>query len=90
MTDLKPVYCPPHPPEVTEVVERLTEAVDAIVPVVIEIVDAIAPLFGKLWDAYERADVPPRWVYLAAHAKKARVRKRYRMLCALRVVEAML
>ena len=89
MTDLKPTYCP-HPPEVAEVVEKLAEAIDTVLPVVAAAVDAVLPIFRKVWDTCKLADIPPKWIYLAAHAKKARVRKKYCALCARRVAEVMI
>lgn len=89
MTDLKPTYCP-HPPEVAEVVEKLAEAIDTVLPVVGAVVEAVVPIVRPLWDAVKCAYLPPRWVHLATHAKKARVRKKYRARCLLRVMEVVL
>lgn len=79
-----------RPPEVVEGIERLTEAFCRLVSIVEAAVKGALQFIRKLWDAAKLADIPPKWIYLAAHAKKARVRKKYRALCARRVAEVMI
>ena len=44
-----------------------------------EYVDHIVDGIKKLWKVSAKAiGVPPKWLHLAAHAKKARTRKKYR------------
>ena len=49
-----------------------------------------ATAFKKLWKVSVRAiGAPPKWLHLAAHAKKARTRKKYRNRIRRYVFEAL-
>ena len=52
--------------------------------------DAELSAFKKLWKVSAKAiGVPPKWLHLAAHAKKARTRKKYRNRIRRYVFEAL-
>ena len=52
--------------------------------------DAVLSAFKKLWKVSAKAiGVPPKWLHLAAHAKKARTRKKYRNRIRRYVFEAL-
>lgn len=62
--------------------ERITEALKALVDAIME---ALAPVMEwaakavtALWEVIARPIVPPKWWHLYKHAKRARVRKKYR------------
>lgn len=62
--------------------ERITEALKALVDAIME---ALAPVMEwaakavtALWEVIARPLVPPKWWHLYKHAKRARVRKKYR------------
>ena len=61
-----------------EIAAKLAEAMKPVI-------NAVLSAFKKLWKVSVRAiGVPPKWLHLAAHAKKARTRKKYRNHPALR------
>lgn len=54
------------------------------------VINAVLSAFKKLWKVSVRAiGVPPKWLHLAAHAKKARTRKKYRNRIRRYVFEAL-
>ena len=63
-------------------IEHLGWPLDRIVTADVWATDDIPAAFSafkKLWKALTKAiGVPPKWIHLAAHAKKARTRKKYR------------
>ena len=66
-----------------EVFERLADALREIAAKLAEamkpVINAVLSAFKKLWKVSVMAiGVPPKWLHLAAHAKKARTRKKYR------------
>lgn len=53
-------------------------------------IDAVLSALKKLWKVSAKAiGVPPKWLHLAAHAKKARTRKKYRNRIRRYVFEAL-
>lgn len=55
-----------------EIAAKLAEALKPVINVVLS-------ALKKLWKVSAKAiGVPPKWLHLAAHAKKARTRKKYR------------
>lgn len=66
-----------------EIAAKLAEAMKPVI-------NAVLSAFKKLWKVLVRAiGVPPKWLHLAAHAKKARTRKKYRNRIRRYVFEAM-
>ena len=66
-----------------EAFERLADALREVAAKLAEamkpVINAAFSAFKKLWKALTKAiGVPPKWIHLAAHAKKARTRKKYR------------
>lgn len=66
-----------------EALDRLADALREIAAKLAEamkpVINAVLSAFKKLWKVSVRAiGVPPKWLHLAAHAKKARTRKKYR------------
>ena len=63
--------------------EKLAEALKPVINVVLS-------ALKKLWKVSAKAiGVPPKWLHLAAHAKKARTRKKYRNRIRRYVFEAL-
>ena len=59
---------------------------DSLKPVINVVLSALK----KLWKVSAKAiGVPPKWLHLAAHAKKARTRKKYRNRIRRYVFEAL-
>ena len=66
-----------------EIAAKLAEAMKPVI-------NAVLSAFKKLWKVSVRAiGVPPKWLHLAAHAKKARTRKKYRNRIRRYVFEAL-
>lgn len=66
-----------------EIAAKLAEAMKPVI-------NAVLSAFKKLWKVSVRAiGVPPKWLHLAAHAKKARTRKKYRNRVRRYVFEAL-
>lgn len=66
-----------------EIAAKLAEAMKPVI-------NAVLSAFKKLWKVSARAiGVPPKWLHLAAHAKKARTRKKYRNRIRRYVFEAL-
>lgn len=66
-----------------EVAEKLVEAMKPVI-------NAVLSTLKKFWKASAKAiGVPPKWLHLAAHAKKARTRKKYRNRIRRYVFEAL-
>nr|UWH97854.1 MAG: Large polyvalent-protein-associated domain 15 [Bacteriophage sp.] len=66
-----------------EIAAKLAEAMKPAI-------NAVLSAFKKLWKVSVRAiGVPPKWLHLAAHAKKARTRKKYRNRIRRYVFEAL-
>lgn len=66
-----------------EIAAKLAEAMKPVI-------NAALSAFKKLWKVSVRAiGVPPKWLHLAAHAKKARTRKKYRNRIRRYVFEAL-
>lgn len=66
-----------------EAFDRLADALREIAAKLAEamkpVINAVLSTFKKLWKVSVRAiGVPPKWLHLAAHAKKARTQKKYR------------
>ena len=54
------------------------------------VINAVLSALKKLWKVSAKAiGVPPKWLHLAAHAKKARTRKKYRNRIRRYVFEAL-
>lgn len=74
--------------------ERLADALREIAAELAEamkpVINAVLSAFKKFWKVSVRAiGVPPKWLHLAAHAKKARTRKKYRNRIRRYVFEAL-
>lgn len=66
-----------------EAFEKLADALREIAAKLAEalkpVINAVLSALKKLWKVSAKAiGVPPKWLHLAAHAKKARTRKKYR------------
>lgn len=68
-----------------ETMQRILDAFDTIAEAVKRLAKWAADVIGKLtsfvsraWDAIATACAPPKWRHYALHAKRARVRKKYR------------
>lgn len=77
-----------------EALDRLADALREIAAKLAEamkpVINAVLSAFKKLWKVSVRAiGVPPKWLHLAAHAKKARTRKKYRNRIRRYVFEAL-
>ena len=77
-----------------EAFDRLADALREIAAKLAEamkpVINAVLSAFKKLWKVSVRAiGVPPKWLHLAAHAKKARTRKKYRNRIRRYVFEAL-
>ena len=66
-----------------EIAAKLAEALKPVI-------NAVLSALKKLWKVSAKAiGVPPKWLHLAAHAKKARTRKKYRNRIRRYVFEAL-
>ena len=77
-----------------EAFDRLADALREIAAKLAEamkpVINAVLSTLKKLWKVSVRAiGVPPKWLHLAAHAKKARTRKKYRNRIRRYVFEAL-
>lgn len=77
-----------------EAFDRLADALREIAAKLAEamkpVINAVLSAFKKFWKVSVRAiGVPPKWLHLAAHAKKARTRKKYRNRIRRYVFEAL-
>lgn len=77
-----------------EAFEKLTDALREIAAKLVEAlkpaINAVLSALKKLWKVSAKAiGVPPKWLHLAAHAKKARTRKKYRNRIRRYVFEAL-
>lgn len=83
---------PTEPAEISD--ELLADALREIAAKLAEamkpVINAVLSAFKKLWKVSVKAiGVPPKWLHLAAHAKKARTRKKYRNRIRRYVFEAL-
>ena len=81
-------------PYVCEAFEKLADALREIAAKLAEalkpVINAVLSALKKLWKVSAKAiGVPPKWLHLAAHAKKARTRKKYRNRIRRYVFEAL-
>lgn len=68
---------------IDEIAAKLAEALKPVI-------NAVLSALKKLWKVSAKAiGVPPKWLHLAAHAKKARTRKKYRNRIRRYVFEAL-
>lgn len=77
-----------------EALDRLADALSEVAAKLVEamkpVINAVLSAFKKLWKVSAKAlGVPPKWLHLAAHAKKARTRKKYRNRIRRYVFEAL-
>ena len=77
-----------------EAFEKLADALREIAAKLVEAlkpaINAVLSALKKLWKVSAKAiGVPPKWLHLAAHAKKARTRKKYRNRIRRYVFEAL-
>ena len=77
-----------------EAFEKLADALREIAAKLAEalkpVINAVLSALKKLWKVSAKAiGVPPKWLHLAAHAKKARTRKKYRNRIRRYVFEAL-
>lgn len=77
-----------------EAFEKLTDALREIAAKLVEAlkpaINAVLSALKKLWKVSAKAiGVPPKWLHLAVHAKKARTRKKYRNRIRRYVFEAL-
>ena len=77
-----------------EAFDRLADALREIAAKLAEalkpVINAVLSALKKLWKVSAKAiGVPPKWLHLAAHAKKARTRKKYRNRIRRYVFEAL-
>ncbi len=80
--------------EAREAFEKLADALREIAAKLAEalkpVINVVLSAFKKLWKVSAKAiGVPPKWLHLAAHAKKARTRKKYRNRIRRYVFEAL-
>lgn len=80
--------------EAREAFEKLADALREIAAKLVEAlkpaINAVLSALKKLWKVSAKAiGVPPKWLHLAAHAKKARTRKKYRNRIRRYVFEAL-
>ena len=69
--------------DIKSATSKLAEALKPVINVVLS-------ALKKLWKVSAKAiGVPPKWLHLAAHAKKARTRKKYRNRIRRNVFEAL-
>ena len=70
--------------------EDIKSATSKLVEAMKPVINAVLSALKKLWKVSVRAiGVPPKWLHLAAHAKKARTRKKYRNRIRRYVFEAL-
>lgn len=77
-----------------EAFEKLADALREIAAKLAEalkpVINAVLSALKKLWKVSAKAiGMPPKWLHLAAHAKKARTRKKYRNRIRRYVFEAL-
>lgn len=70
--------------------EDIKSATSKLAEALKPVINAVLSAFKKLWKVSAKAiGVPPKWLHLAAHAKKARTRKKYRNRIRRYVFEAL-
>ena len=70
--------------------EELLPAKEKLAEALKPVINAVLSALKKLWKVSAKAiGVPPKWLHLAAHAKKARTRKKYRNRIRRYVFEAL-
>lgn len=70
--------------------EDIKSATSKLAEALKPVINAVLSALKKLWKVSDKAiGVPPKWLHLAAHAKKARTRKKYRNRIRRYVFEAL-
>lgn len=70
--------------------EDIKSATSKLAEALKSVINAVLSALKKLWKVSAKAiGVPPKWLHLAAHAKKARTRKKYRNRIRRYVFEAL-
>lgn len=70
--------------------EDIKSATSKLAEALKPVINAVLSALKKLWKVSAKAiGVPPKWLHLAAHAKKARTRKKYRNRIRRYVFEAL-
>ena len=70
--------------------EDIKSATSKLAEALKPVINAVLSALTKLWKVSAKAiGVPPKWLHLAAHAKKARTRKKYRNRIRRYVFEAL-
>lgn len=70
--------------------ENIKSATSKLAEALKPVINAVLSALKKLWKVSAKAiGVPPKWLHLAAHAKKARTRKKYRNRIRRYVFEAL-
>jgi hypothetical protein len=70
--------------------EDIKSATSKLAEALKPVINAVLSALKKLWKVSTKAiGVPPKWLHLAAHAKKARTRKKYRNRIRRYVFEAL-
>lgn len=70
--------------------EDIKSATSKLAEALKPVINAVLSALKKLWKVSANAiGVPPKWLHLAAHAKKARTRKKYRNRIRRYVFEAL-
>lgn len=70
--------------------EDIKSATSKLAEALKPVINAVLSAIKKLWKVSAKAiGVPPKWLHLAAHAKKARTRKKYRNRIRRYVFEAL-
>lgn len=70
--------------------EDIKSATSKLAEALKPVINAVLSALKKLWKVLAKAiGVPPKWLHLAAHAKKARTRKKYRNRIRRYVFEAL-
>ena len=70
--------------------EDIKSATSKLAEAMKPVINAVLSALKKLWKVSAKAiGVPPKWLHLAAHAKKARTRKKYRNRIRRYVFEAL-
>lgn len=70
--------------------EDIKSATSKLAETLKPVINAVLSALKKLWKVSAKAiGVPPKWLHLAAHAKKARTRKKYRNRIRRYVFEAL-
>ena len=73
-----------------EKMQQAREAFEKLAEALKPVINAVLSALKKLWKVSAKAiGVPPKWLHLAAHAKKARTRKKYRNRIRRYVFEAL-